>query len=74
MSLGCDDIMKFYAFFDQLINTVHYLQPVKGHKIRSKCIMSKNHEKYTTHRPQVSVVQCNVTKSKSLYTRYLPGL
>lgn len=43
----------------------------RAQKIRIKCIESKDHERITTRRPKVSGVQSGVTKSKSLYTRYM---
>lgn len=50
---------------------MHYLRTENEHKIRKKCIKSKDHERNTTCRPRGSGVQSGVTKSKGLYTRYL---
>lgn len=49
---------------------MHYLQTESAHRIKNKCIKSKDPEMITTHRPRVSDMQSSVTKLKSLYTGY----
>ena len=50
---------------------MHYIQTEYAHRIRNKCIKSKDHDRNTTRRPRVSGVQSGVSESKGLYTRYL---
>lgn len=59
--LGHDEIIKSYTLFSSQVNThiinrsMRYLQTEYAHKIRNKCLKSKDHKKNTTRRP----IGCN---------------
>lgn len=70
LSLGRDEINKFYAFFSSLGNTnimqinwsMHSLQTEYAHTVRNKCITYNGHQRNNTRRPRF----LGVTKSKGL--------